>query len=151
MMRIHIAEELVAQGYFNHKGEAFWTLLASGCSAYVERVPFTTQQAIDLIHECGGMAFLAHPGIYSPDTWELETMIDEGIEGIEVYYTFHKETEVEKWKYLARRYDLMMSSGSDYHGPTSRNPRMVGSVPYDHSRVHGWMERLLPRKKAIAK
>ena len=150
-MRIHIAEELAAQGYFDTKEEAFCTLLTEDGPAYVERVPFTSKQAIDLIHESGGVAFLAHPGIYSSNDWTLESMIDEGIDGVEVYYTFHEEREVEKWKYLARRYELMVSGGSDYHGPTTRNPRMIGSVPYESSMVHGWVQQLSPCKKAIAK
>ncbi|WP_141432297.1 PHP domain-containing protein [Bacillus sp. 03113] len=64
IVRTHIADELVAHGYFISSKKAFNTLLVKGQAAFVERSPFSSLDAIRLIHQCGGKAFIAHPGIY---------------------------------------------------------------------------------------
>ena len=141
IVRTHIADELVAHGYFQSSEEAFSALLVTNQPAYVAREPFTSKEAIDLIHESGGLAFLAHPGIYN-FSWSLETLIEESIDGIEVFYAKHNKKETNKWIDQATRHNLYMSVGSDFHGETSRCPQRIGSVPYDEDTVHRWAEKI---------
>ncbi|WP_054859736.1 PHP domain-containing protein [Gracilibacillus sp. JCM 18860] len=64
IVRTHIADVLVEKSYFHTSKQAHEKLLKKGADAFVPRAPFTAIQAIDLIHEACGQAFLAHPGIY---------------------------------------------------------------------------------------
>lgn len=144
IVRTHIADELVDKGYFNSSKEAFNSLLQMGRPGYVKRAQFTTKDAIDLIHHCGGIAVVAHPGIY-PFKWSLETLIAEGIDGIEAFYSKHELDQTAYWLQQAEHYQLLVSVGSDFHGETSRNPMMIGSVAYERSIVHPWVEALVQR------
>ncbi|MFC3040865.1 PHP domain-containing protein [Virgibacillus xinjiangensis] len=127
LVRTHIADELAAVGYFSTGEEAYNTLLRKGKAAYAERAPFSAAAAIQLIHAAGGLAFLAHPGIYGFDV-PLEDLIAQGLDGIEVYHSKHTKQEGEKWKTWAEANQLLVSGGSDFHGPASRNPYPIGSV-----------------------
>jgi len=148
IVRTHIADELVDQGYFKTNEEAFETLLDKGKAAYIERAAFTSKEAINLIHECGGVAFLAHPGIYK-FAWSLDVLIDEGVDGIEVFYAKHDKAETEKWLKRAIESGLATSIGSDFHGETSRNPQMIGTVRYDEKLVHPWLQLLLNKEATL--
>lgn len=141
IVRTHIADELVDQGYFQSAEEAFNTLLTTNMPAYVKRESFTSKEAIDLIHASGGMAILAHPGIYN-FSWSLNTLIEESIDGIEVYYAKHSKQQTKEWFDIANNHNLYMSVGSDFHGETSRNKQMIGSVSYDENIVHACVEKI---------
>ncbi len=79
----------------------------------------TPKEAIDCIHECGGVAVVAHPGrIELPDAERELTvlrMIKEGADGIEVFYTTHTEREREYFSRLAKENGLLVTGGSDTH------------------------------------
>lgn len=127
LVRTHIAEELAAAGYFPTWKEAHQALLKKGKPGFVERSPFSAENAIDLIHIAGGEAFLAHPGIYSKP-FSLEVLVKAGLDGMEVWHPKHSAEEVEYWKKQAEQFGLKVSGGSDFHGPGSRNPFPIGSV-----------------------
>lgn len=93
----------------------------------LKRSPFSAVNAIDLIHEAGGEAFLAHPGIYSKP-FSLGELFAAGLDGIEVWHPKHNAADVEYWGDPAERFGLKVSGGSDFHGPKSRNPFPIGSV-----------------------
>lgn len=79
----------------------------------------TTKQAIDCIHECGGVASIAHPGRIEMPFEKRERTIfelkEKGIDGIEIYYTTHTEKDVEYFRSLADRLGLFATGGSDTH------------------------------------
>lgn len=145
IVRTHIADELVAIGAFPTPKLAFEALLVKGAPAYVERDGKTSKEAIDLIHEAGGLAFLAHPGIYKFN-FRFENVLKEGIDGIEVFYTLHNKQDIHYWYEVAQQYDLYMSVGSDFHGFTSKNSRMIGSVPFEEKELMKWIPQLLEKK-----
>ncbi|MFC2949450.1 PHP domain-containing protein [Virgibacillus sediminis] len=143
LVRTHIAEELAAAGYFETAGEAYDTLLKKGKPAYAERAAFSAADAIQLIHDAGGLAFLAHPGAYEFEV-PLEELVAHGLDGIEVYHSKHTEQDIRKWKESAESCQLLISGGSDFHGPTSRNPYPIGSVGIGREvTVADWGRRML--------
>lgn len=78
-------------------------------------------QAITLVHKYGGVAVLAHPGAKKlPETADIAEIIGRlasaGLCGVEVYHPGHAETTVATLSALARRYDLAVTAGSDWHG-----------------------------------
>lgn len=141
IVRTHIADELVANGYFTSSKQAYDTLLKKGRQAFIQRKGLSAEEAIELIHECGGKSFLAHPGIYD---WEfsLEALLEAGLNGIEVYYSQHDENDTNKWLEQANRHQLLVSVGSDFHGYDSRSPYPIGSVDYDQKRLEWVFEQL---------
>lgn len=145
LVRTHIAEELVEAGYFNDQQAAYDRLLRKGQPAYVQREAFSAIDAIDLIHDAGGLAFLAHPGIYSFDV-PLEILVKHGLDGIEVYHSKHAAETTAHWLDVANEHDLLISGGSDFHGPHSRNPYPIGSVKIQPSiQLEQWERRMAKR------
>ncbi|GEB33854.1 MULTISPECIES: PHP domain-containing protein [Brevibacillus] len=128
LVRTDVAEVLAARGFCSTPQAAFETYLRKGCPAYVPRPSFSAREAIELTHEVGGIAILAHPGIYSFEV-KLDALLAYGIDGIEVYYSKHSAQQMAFWERQAKVNHLIRSGGSDFHGHGSRNPYPVGSVP----------------------
>ncbi|WP_231686995.1 hypothetical protein [Bacillus sp. JCM 19034] len=124
----------MANGYFSSSKHAYETLLKKGRKAFINREGLSAEEAIELIHECGGKSFLAHPGIYD---WEfsLSDLLEAGLNGIEVYYSQHNDHDTNKWLELAKRNQLLVSVGSDFHGYQSRSPYPIGSVDYNEKQL----------------
>ncbi|WP_445486834.1 PHP domain-containing protein [Niallia sp. 03133] len=139
IVRTHIAEELASNQYFSNAKEAYDALLIKGKAAFVERSPFSSLDAIELIHLCGGKAFIAHPSLYT-FSWSLEVLVKEGIDGIEAYYFTHDQEATEYWLNQAKHHQLLISAGSDFHGKSRREK--VGSVDCDPKLILPWLESI---------
>jgi predicted metal-dependent phosphoesterase TrpH len=73
------------------------------------------EEGIALVRAAGGVAVLAHPGIYGLAGY-VPQWIEFGLQGIEVAHSEHT-VEIEKeYRELAERHNLIMTGGSDYHG-----------------------------------
>jgi hypothetical protein len=119
--RPHFAQVLIEKKYVRTFQEAFDRFLKKGAPAYVDKLRFTTKEALHFINEAKGVAVLAHPNTLNMNGYsELENLllrlIEEGLKGIEVYYPEHSPLEVARYKTLAERYSLLMTGGTDYHG-----------------------------------
>jgi len=114
--RVHIATELVRAGRCKDVREAFDRYLAVGGPAYVPKERLTPPQAIALIHGAGGCAVLAHPGVGNRPHARLGELKEAGLDGIEVHYPGHSVEDEKAFLDAARRYDLAVSGGSDFHG-----------------------------------
>ncbi len=126
--RPHIAEAMMERGYVQSIEEAFDKYLGKGGLAYVNPPRITPQQAIDLIRKAGGVAVLAHPGLYNDDEL-VEELIVYGLDGLEVWHPDNREDGVERYYRLADEYGLIMTGGSDFHGWRGEAPfhAMLGS------------------------
>ncbi|RCW74928.1 PHP domain-containing protein [Saliterribacillus persicus] len=144
IVRTHIALELVDQGYFQTQEKAYDSLLKKGADAFIQRASFTAADAIALIHQAGGKAFLAHPGMYKTNV-APEKLISYGLDGIEVYHPRHSEADISKWKHIADAHDLLISGGSDHHGPHSRNPFSIGSQDIPEACKNNWQQKELSK------
>jgi hypothetical protein len=87
----------------------------------VEKVRFTSKEALHFINEAKGVAVLAHPNTLGMNGYsDLEKLIlrlvGEGLKGIEVYYPEHSAAEIGQYKALAQRCGLLSTGGTDYHG-----------------------------------
>ncbi len=113
--RPHIAAVLVEKGVVPSMYEAFEQWLASGKPGYVSLPRVTPFEAVDWIREAGGISVIAHPGLYGDDAL-VEEIIRYGAKGIEVAHSEHSPEDEERYRALARRYGLIETAGSDYHG-----------------------------------
>ena len=76
------------------------------------------KDTIDAIHRAGGQAFLAHAGRYKdkmPVENYIDDMIQEGLDGLEVYYPDHSYEFREFLLGKVREHDIKASGGSDDH------------------------------------
>ena len=122
--RSHIARALVKIGAFKNVREAFDKMLGKGKPAYVPRYLPEIDEVIDVIYQAGGTAILAHPKLVGDD--ELVEELCKKIDGLEVYYPCHKPEETQHYFFLARKYNLLITGGSDYHGASSRFVKELG-------------------------
>ena len=77
-------------------------------------------EAIKVIHDAGGKAFLAHPYSLKKDDETLFGKISDfktmGLDGIECFHSNHTEKQKELYLNFAQKFSLLISGGSDFHG-----------------------------------
>ncbi len=112
--RPHIARAMVEQGYVSSTDEAFALYIGSGGPAYVSRLKVAPEEAMDLIQGAGGVPVLAHP-LQATDL--VPALVKAGLQGLEASYTGYSPEEVRFLEGLCRRYGLVATGGSDFHGP----------------------------------
>lgn len=139
--RPHVAKALVAKGYFSSVQEVFDALLRNGGPAYVPQPKLSPEEAVELIHNAGGIAVLAHPSELKDDKLPERLFQAIPFDGIEVYHPSSADTdEFAKWLALAARYKLLVGGGSDFHGIPDRFPTELGIWQVDYEAVQGIIE-----------
>lgn len=137
--RMHIADVLCSKGYCNSIRESFQKYLSDNGPAYVPKEALTLKDAIELIISSDGVPVLSHPGTNKRDTL-IPKMVEYGLQGIEVYYPTHQPEAVKRYKRIAKKYDLVVTGGSDCHG--TRKPEIaLGSIKIDDDLVDKIKER----------
>ncbi len=130
--RPHVAAVLVDKGVVSRTGEAFDKYIAEGGPAYVPKYKMSPREAIDHIQAAGGLAFVAHPGIFLENSSELFDLIAEGFDGVEVYHPTHSATRARELRKIAEDKGLLISGGSDFHGFAGRDVVMgTLDIPYE--------------------
>lgn len=129
--RPHAAQALVKKGYVPSVAAAFDELLAEGKPAYVKRERPSARQAIDLIHDAGGAAICAHPGLLADDDILLP-LLQYGLDGIEVIHSAHSEQHVRRYDDFAKHYNVLRTGGSDCHGPGVKEQIYIGRFTIPH-------------------
>jgi predicted metal-dependent phosphoesterase TrpH len=124
--RPHLAAILVRKGYVKTIKEAFDKYLGSTGAAYVDKERLSPRRAMELIRESGGVAVLAHPfQLRTENDAQLERvvkdLVDMGLEGIEIIHSDHDQVWVDKVTGLGRKYGLVMTGGSDFHGTNKKD------------------------------
>lgn len=123
--RAHYASYLFEKGYVKSRQEAFARYLGDHTKYFVPREKVTPAQAVKLILEVGGIPILAHPPLYHMGNERLEHLVaslkEKGLMGIEVLYSTYTNQDERDMLYLAEKYDLLKSGGSDFHGANKPN------------------------------
>lgn len=120
LTRAHFAKYLTAHGYTKNKKEAFVKYLGSDTPYYVKRDYLTPEKGIQLIHEAGGLAILAHPLLYKYNLDEIDSLVQNlyqlGLDGIEAIYSLNTGYDESNMLRICNKYNLGISGGSDFHG-----------------------------------
>ncbi|GJL61118.1 MAG: PHP-like protein [Nitrospirales bacterium] len=120
MGRPHIAHMLIEKGYVKGIKEAFDRFLGVRGAAYVRRIVPEAAEIMTWITEAGGIPVLAHPfweGLGADKTTDsCRTLVEQGLRGLEVFYGTFSARQISINLNLARKFDLLMTGGSDFHG-----------------------------------
>jgi predicted metal-dependent phosphoesterase TrpH len=118
--RPHLAAAMVAAGHAKSMDEVFDRWLGDHGPAYVPYADFSAVDGIRLLRRCGAVPVWAHPYLFRGGTVEtvLPKLIEAGLMGLEVYYPSHSPSDVRRLEEFCQRYGLIMTGGSDYHGPS---------------------------------
>lgn len=118
--RPHLADALVKKGIVASRDEAFTQMLHNNSKYYVSHYSPTPETAIKLIKAAGGVSVIAHPmASHRGRTISLDTfgsIIQAGLDGIEVDHRDHSPDEKSQLIKLANESNLVMTGASDYHG-----------------------------------
>jgi predicted metal-dependent phosphoesterase TrpH len=118
--RPHLADALVKKGIVASRDEAFTQMLHNNSKYYVSHYSPTPEAAIKLIKAAGGVSVIAHPmASHRGRTISQETfgsIIEAGLDGIEVDHRDHSPDEKLQLIQLASESNLVMTGASDYHG-----------------------------------
>ncbi|MCX7762331.1 MAG: PHP domain-containing protein [Candidatus Kryptonium sp.] len=139
--RVHIASALVRYGFVNDFHEAFSKYLNPGCPAYEKNIDLSPRKAIKLIADVGGLSFIAHPAKFISEN-DLASLIELGIDGIEVIHPSHNEELVRYYRSIANEYFLLESGGSDFHGGLRQDERCIGAYTVPYKFVETMKQRL---------
>ncbi len=109
----------------------YWDFCHQGKPGYVEIRYVSLQEAIRMICEAGGIPILAHPGMQvNEDAGLLEAIVAAGVEGLEVFSSYHSPEQTQFYLDFARAHGLLFTAGSDYHGKIKPSIQ-IGSSPCD--------------------
>jgi hypothetical protein len=113
--RPQVARELVRAGYVASVQDAFDKWLATGRPAFITRTGPSPATIVDAIHDAGGLASMAHPGVTRRDEL-IGPLAEHGLDAIEVYHSDHAPEDQQHYLMIAKRRNLLVSGGSDFHG-----------------------------------
>lgn len=147
--RPHIAKALTQKKICRTIKQAFDKILGRGCAGYVSRQVPSPEECIRVIHAAGGVAVWAHP--YSSDRMtntccrELASKLKElGLDGIEAYYSLHKNAQTMEAIKIATQLQLLVTGGSDFHG--SHFPKLNLGNGYGNLQVPDSLLPILQQK-----
>jgi len=123
--RPHIARAMVRMGYVASTDEAFVLYIGRNGPAYVERYKISPLDAVSLVKAVRGLPVLAHP---LKVTHFLPELVEGGLVGLEVYYNGYSPEDIRELAALARKFDLIPTGGSDFHGPGVVDTVEMGGV-----------------------
>ncbi len=137
--RPHVARALVQGGFCRDFDEAFEKYLKKGRPAWVPKAKMDARTGIQLIHGAGGVAVLAHPGLYRMDSL-IPLVAAEGLDGLECWHSKHSAEASEHFLKIAQKLDLAPTGGSDCHGFAKDEP-LIGRVKLPYARVEALRAR----------
>lgn len=125
--RPQIAAALLAAGHVETRKEAFDRFLESGGPAFVARRGARPEEVIGIIHDAGGIASLAHPGLTRRDDL-LPALVAAGLDALEARHSDHDEATEARYRVHARELGIAVSGGSDFHGDSGHRVGVLGRV-----------------------
>jgi predicted metal-dependent phosphoesterase TrpH len=151
--RPHVARALVEAGRVASVQEAFERYLSRSGPAYVPRTRLSPEEAVEAILRVGGVPVLAHPGweASGPVIERVPLLVEHGLCGIEAFYPDHSPAMVARYLDVARRYGLIVTGGTDFHGGGVATRAPLGSVTVPPDVVPALRRRWTSLRSAISR
>jgi predicted metal-dependent phosphoesterase TrpH len=145
--RVHIARVLIAKGYVSSIAEAFDRYIGEEAPGYVTMEDPKTPLAIAKVREHGGVPVLAHPirlGMREKEVEEgfVREQVEAGLLGLEVMHSDQNEEAQRRYLWLAERYGLAPSGGSDFHGAIKPQVELGRGVGGNVAVPGEWLDKL---------
>ncbi|HZV34920.1 MAG TPA: PHP domain-containing protein [Verrucomicrobiae bacterium] len=147
--RPHVARALVQAGLCSSLDEAFERYLKINRPAWVPKSKISALRAIELIHEAGGVAVMAHPGLNRTDDI-IPEMVEGGLDGLECFHSKHSTATSQHYLQLADEHHLLVTGGSDCHGMNKGRP-LIGTIKLPYQHVEKVKERAASRRAEMAR
>ena len=113
--RPQVARAMVEAGHVAGIQEAFDRWLGRGLPGFVPREGPTPEAVIETIHLAGGIASIAHPGQCGLGP-RIPALAAAGLDAVEAFHPDHDAALVQEYVDIARRFHLLLTGGSDFHG-----------------------------------
>ena len=126
--RPHVARAIMEVGAATSVRDAFDKYLAEGRPAYVGRYRLTVEDAVKLVRGAGGTVTIAHPGVSKIEVGEVAMLAAAGVSGIEAIHPDQNPSVRDKYERAAAANGLVVTAGSDFHGPEVSPDRNIGMV-----------------------
>lgn len=144
--RPHVAKAMVEAGIVPDVKSAFTeAFILDGGRCYVQRVKISPEEAIHAVHAAGGVAVAAHPGRTGLSDDEIRHLASAGLDGIEVFYSQHNESQTTHFATIAKTLGLLVTGGSDDHGSVNEG-RLMGTIRLPYRYVQLLKEAIAARQ-----
>lgn len=137
--RPHLAQLLVREGYCRSLEEAFHRFLRKDSPVWIPKRRLAAVRAIGLIHAAGGVVAMAHPGLTRRDDL-IPRLAGLGLDGLECWHSAHSRSQAQRYLALANECRLLITGGSDCHGPAKGQP-LLGSLRVPDTYLRALQER----------
>ena len=124
--RPHLARVLVDRGHASSIKDAFDRFLGDRCALWVDRRRLAVPEALEIIRGAGGTASVAHPGANAVSRQELRVLAEAGLDAVEAHHPEHPPNQAEAYGKWAADLGMLITAGSDYHGPSVQPDRKLG-------------------------
>jgi predicted metal-dependent phosphoesterase TrpH len=119
--KAHVAGILMERGYASNLKEAVAKYMARGTVGYVRRRTPKPAEVVEVLHQAGGLAIIAHINQIDRKDWAhgeavCRSIIEAGADGLETLYSEYDEVWRGRAEALRKEYGLLASGGSDFHG-----------------------------------
>jgi len=146
--RPHFARMLTELGIVKRPQEAFDKYLGTGRPFYVGHAGEDLDVAIEAINTSGGIPVIAHPRSLFVSLNKIEPIIEDihnrGVLGLEAYHPCVRINEGARLEEIARKFNMFVTAGSDFHGKGVRADRHLGHSAGDLKiKDRFWDEELL--------
>ncbi|MFA4967643.1 MAG: hypothetical protein WC624_05440, partial [Candidatus Margulisiibacteriota bacterium] len=125
--RPHVARALIAKGYVSGFKEAFNRYLDFRGPAFVGHYKLSPAEAVKLIAGVSGIPVFAHPAISNCDEI-IPALTADGLRGLEAFYPGYDDQRIKHYKTLAKKFGLLITGGSDFHGNDAGREAKLGDV-----------------------
>lgn len=140
--RPHIARAIYKKGGARNIQEAYIKYINDSAPTYIRRKTVTPHEAVEAIYEAGGIPVIAHPKEMEKAEEFIKDLMSYGLRGIEAYHKSHSPALVEYYSCLAEKLGLIVTGGSDCHGPRGTTPYFIGK-----NLVPEWVYEELKKEK----
>ena len=138
--RAHMARALLEGGFCSSHSEVYSRYLGKGKPAWVPKIYCGLEESIELLHQSGGVAIIAHPGALVQQEAVIKHSIEFGVDGFECYHPKNSASTTQKLLSNCEKHGLLVTGGSDCHGIKERLSMGSIKLPIRHvERLNQWV------------
>ncbi|URZ06027.1 PHP domain-containing protein [Clostridium felsineum] len=139
--RPHLARAIINAGYNYTYEYIFNNILNKESPAYIPNKKVTVEEGIKLLKSVNATVVLAHPVLIKKTP--VEDFIKFDFDGIEAIYPMNTETDTEKLLALAKKYNKIVTAGSDFHTDDSGDTKhgRIGSIYLNTNDIKLFLEK----------